>query len=177
MRFIFILTFLFLSLACNGSATNNSNKANNSGNSNKANSANNAATKTSATVPIYTYEIVKTYKHDPTAFTEGLFYQDGFLYESTGEEGKSSLRKVELETGKVVQKFDLPKDSFGEGISLWGDKIYQLTWKESVCRVFDAKDFKLIKEIKYAGDGWGMTNDGKTLIMTDSTHVIRFVDP
>ncbi|HQU86834.1 MAG TPA: glutaminyl-peptide cyclotransferase, partial [Pyrinomonadaceae bacterium] len=128
-------------------------------------------------VPVYTYEIVKTYKHDPTAFTEGLFYHDGFLYESTGETGKSSLRKVEIETGKVVQKVDLPKESFGEGIVLWGDKIYQLTWQEGLCRVFDAKDFKLIKELRYQGEGWGMTTDGKNLIMTDKTHVIRFVDP
>jgi glutamine cyclotransferase len=146
----------------------------NSGNTNVSNT--NTTVKTGG-VPVYTYEVVNTYKHDPTAFTEGLFYKDGFLYESTGEEGKSSLRKVELETGKVVQKFDLQKDSFGEGISLWGDKIYQLTWREGVCRVFDATTFKLIRELRYPGDGWGMTTDGKNLIMTDSTHVIRFLDP
>ncbi|HMJ07585.1 MAG TPA: glutaminyl-peptide cyclotransferase, partial [Pyrinomonadaceae bacterium] len=97
--------------------------------------------------------------------------------ESTGEEGHSSLRKVNLETGKIVQKFDLPPESFGEGISMINGKIYQLTWKERLCRVFDAKDFSLIREFQYQGDGWGMTTDGTNLFMTDSTHVIRVMDP
>jgi glutaminyl-peptide cyclotransferase len=120
---------------------------------------------------------VNTYPHDPKAFTEGLFYHDGFLYESTGQPRKSTLRKVELITGKVVQKFDLPPESFGEGISMIGDKIYQLTWQQGICRVFDAADFKLIREFEYSGEGWGMTTDGTYLYMTDRTHVIRVMDP
>jgi glutaminyl-peptide cyclotransferase len=128
-------------------------------------------------VPVYTYEVVKAYPHDPNAFTEGLFYHDGFLYESTGEKGRSSLRKVDLETGKVVQKFDLPRDSFGEGISLYNGLIYQLTWQENLCRVFDASTFKLIREFQYSGDGWGMTTDGQNFYMTNSTHVIQVMDP
>src|SRR5262249_18023938 len=126
---------------------------------------------------VSSYEIVHTYPHDPKAFTEGLFYHDGFLYESTGQPKHSTLRKVELETGKVVQKFDLPPESFGEGISLINGKIYQLTWQEGVCRVFDAKDFRLLKEFDYLGEGWGMTTDGTNLYMTDRTHVIRVMDP
>jgi glutaminyl-peptide cyclotransferase len=174
MRLYFLILFAFLSFACNGTSDNSKNAVVNKSNGNTSNTT--VKTETAA-VPVYTYEIVNTYKHDPTAFTEGLFFHDGFLYESTGEEGKSSLRKVELETGKVVQKFDLPKDSFGEGISMINDKIYQLTWQEGVCRVFDAKDFKLLKEFKYQGEGWGMTTDGKNLFMTDRTHVMRIMDP
>ena len=131
-------------------------------------------------LPVYGYEVVKAYPHDPRAFTEGLFYYDGFLYESTGspgDNGGSSLRKVELDTGKVVQKWDLPRDDFGEGISLIGDKIYMLTWKGGLGRVFDAKTFKLIKEFHYDGDGWGMTTDGTNLFLTQSTHVIKVMDP
>jgi glutaminyl-peptide cyclotransferase len=174
MRLYILILLAFLSFACNGTSDNSKNAVV----VNKTNAnISNTNVKSNSAVPVYTYEIVNTYKHDPTAFTEGLFFHDGFLYESTGEEKKSSLRKVELETGKVVQKFDLPKEDFGEGISLWDDKIYQLTWKDGICRVFDAKTFKLIKELRYSGEGWGMTTDGKNLIMTDSTHVIRFVDP
>ena len=152
------------------------------GNSPKVSSGNtantNAKTKSqSGPVPVYTYDIVKTYPHHPKAFTEGLFYHDGFLYESTGQEKQSSLRKVELETGKVVQKFDLPPESFGEGISLVNGKIYQLTWREGLCRVFDAQDFRLLRQLEYPGDGWGMTTDGQNLYMTDSTHVMRVLDP
>ena len=174
MRLYFLILFAFLSFACNGTSDNSKNVVV----VNKSNgNTSNTTVKTDAAVPVYTYEIVNTYKHDPTAFTEGLFFHDGFLYESTGEEGKSSVRKVELETGKVVQKFDLPKDSFGEGISMINDKIYQLTWQEGVCRVFDAKDFKLLREIKYEGQGWGMTTDGTNLIMSSGMHIIKFVDP
>ncbi|MEP6849352.1 MAG: glutaminyl-peptide cyclotransferase [Acidobacteriota bacterium] len=169
MRYFFLILTASISMACSGQpnvANNNSIK----------NTANNSV-KQSSVPPIYSYEVVHTYPHDPKAFTEGLFYHDGFLYESTGEEGKSSLRKVELETGKVLQKFDLPRDSFGEGIALINGLIYQLTWREHVCRVFDAKDFKLIREFNYQGDGWGMTTDGKDLYVTNSTHVMQVMDP
>lgn len=133
--------------------------------------------KTDASLPIYTYEIVNTFKHDSKAFTEGLFFYNGFLYESTGQEGKSDLRKVELESGKKVQEYKLPTDSFGEGATVLNGKIYQLTWREGRGFVYEADTFKLLKEFNYAGQGWGMTNDGKNIFMTDSTHVIRVVDP
>jgi glutaminyl-peptide cyclotransferase len=167
MKLSLLVLFTGLLFGCTTTAPTSNKNVNNA----------NVVKKTPIGVPVYTYEIVNTFKHDPSAFTEGLFFKDGFLYESTGQERKSSLRKTELETGKVVQKFDLPPDSFGEGIAFFNDKIYQLTWRENTCRVFDASTFKLIKELKYQGDGWGMTTDGKNLIMTDSTHVIRFVDP
>jgi glutaminyl-peptide cyclotransferase len=166
MRIFFLLCVLSVAAACSGGPNISNNSA-----------ANGNTTKKSDAVPVSTYEIVKAYPHDPKAFTEGLFYYDGFLYESTGQEGHSSLRKVDLETGKVVQKFDLPKDSFGEGIALFNGLIYQLTWRERVCRVFNVKDFSLVREYDYQGEGWGMTTDGTNLFMTNSTHVIQVMDP
>lgn len=128
-------------------------------------------------LPVYGYEVVKTYPHDPAAYTQGLLFHNGFLYEGTGQEGRSSLRKVEIETGKVLQKFDLPRESFGEGIALLGDKIYQLTWQEGVARVFNLEDFKLVREFSYQGEGWGITTDGTNLFMTDRTHIMRVLNP
>ena len=160
-----LFIFISISLACGGVA-----------NTPKPNINVNAKPQPSA-VPVYGYEVVKSYPHDPKAFTEGLFYHDGFLYESTGEENESTLRKVELETGKVVQKWNLPKEDFGEGISMIGDKIYMLTWRGGLGRVFDAKDFKLLKEFHYDGEGWGMTTDGTNLFITQSTHVIKVMNP
>lgn len=132
-----------------------------------------------AAVPVYGYEIVHTYPHDPRAFTEGLFFKDGFLYESTGGEdpGASTLRKVELESGKVVQKWALPTGEFGEGIAMIGDKIYMLTWRDQLGRVIDAGTFKVDKEFSYQGEGWGMTTDGTNLILDQGTHVLKVVDP
>jgi len=128
----------------------------------------------------YDYQIVKTYPHDPKAFTQGLEFKDGILYEGTGgKEGDdfySSLRKVEYTTGKVLQKYDLPREYFGEGITILNDKIYQLTWREMTAFVYDM-NFKLLKEFRYAGEGWGLTNDGNNLFMSDGTHVIRVVNP
>ena len=172
MRICFLFTFALLALSCGG-ASNDTNV--NVGNASRANVNSNKTSR--EPLPVYTYEVVKTYPHDPKAFTEGLFYNDGFLYESTGLEGHSTLRKVDLETGKIVQQFELPRESFGEGISLINGKIYQLTWREGLCSVFDAKDFSLIKEFDYPGEGWGMTTDGTVLYMTDRTHVIRVMDP
>lgn len=165
----FPLLFLAVLLAFASSDCSNTPKTNiNAGNTNKSKQE---------PLPVYGYEVVKKYPHDPKAFTEGLFYSDGFLYESTGEPGKSSLRKVELETGKVVQKFDLPREDFGEGIAMIGDKIYQLTWQQNLGRVFDAKDFKIIKEFTYQGEGWGMTTDGTNLIFDQGTHVLKVAEP
>ena len=153
-------------------------------NANNATATTNKNTRLSPTpsgpAPIYTYDIIKTYPHDPNAFTEGLYYKDGFLYESTGspgESGGSSLRKVNLETGKVVQKWDLPREDFGEGIYEINGKIYQLTWQQEMGRVFDANDFKLLQEFNYQGEGWGMTTDGTNLIFDQGTQILKFMDP
>ena len=170
MRFYFTFFFVLLSLACSDEpARSNMNSIVNNTNTN--------AVKSSSSVPIYTYEIVKTFPHDPNAFTEGLFFYNGFLYESTGQEGKSDLRKVEIETGKVIQQIKLPKEIFGEGTTILNGKIYQLTWQSEKGFVYDAETFKLLREFTYQGDGWGLTNDGTNLYMTDSTHVIRVIDP
>ncbi len=134
-----------------------------------------------AALPVYTYDIVKSYPHDPTAFTQGLVFHNGFLYEGTGgKEGDnffSALRKVEIETGKVLQKRDLSRDYFGEGITIHNDKVYQLTWKERTAFVYNLSDFAPVKEFRYSGDGWGLTDDGALLYMSDGTHVIRVLDP
>ena len=169
MRLLFLTISLALTLACG--ASSNQPKPN-------GNNVNTTATKTPQTsLPVYGFEIVKTYPHDEKAFTEGLFFFNGFLYESTGEEGESSLRKVEIATGKVVQKFNLPREDFGEGIAQLNGKLFMLTWRQGLGRVFDINDFKLLKEFSYQGDGWGMTTDGSSLFMTQGTHVIKVVDP
>jgi glutaminyl-peptide cyclotransferase len=128
-------------------------------------------------IPVYGYEIVHAYPHDRTAFTEGLFYKGGFLYESTGLQGQSSVRKVKLETGEVVQKGDLPADLFGEGISDWGDRIIGLTWQTNVGFVLDFKTFNLQQTFHYPGEGWGLTHDDHQLVMSDGTPELRFLDP
>ena len=169
MRLYLLIFTVFLLSACSG-APNNVNKATNAGNvnSNKA--------VTAAAVPVDTYEIVKTYPHDGKAFTQGLIFHNGFFYESDGEYGDSTLRKVEVETGKVVQKKDIAEDYFAEGLTILNDKIYQITWREGTAFQYDM-NFNLIKEFRYAGQGWGLTHDGTNLIMSDGTHVIRFINP
>jgi glutaminyl-peptide cyclotransferase len=130
-----------------------------------------------AAVPVYGYEVVHTYPHDPLAFTEGLFYLNGYLYESTGLEAHSTIRKVRLETGAVVQKIDIPPQYFGEGIVAWGGHLISLTWKSHVGFVFDLATLKLKHEFSYAGEGWALTQDGRQLIMSDGTPELRFINP
>jgi len=178
MRLYFLIFIISIAAACNGTA-NKSNVVN----VNASNTTNSNTAKINAPVPVYTYEIVKTYAHDAKAFTQGLVFHNGFLYEGTGgtrargDDFFSSLRKVELESGKVLQKFDLATDYFGEGITIFNDKIYQLTWREKTAFVYDLNDFKLLKEFRYAGEGWGLTNDATHLFMSDGTHIIRVVNP
>jgi glutaminyl-peptide cyclotransferase len=173
MRFCLIILVILTTLAaCSSSGVNTSNTPTQRPRGYQTPSPSPARSE----LPVYGYQIVNTYPHDGKAFTEGLFFHDGFLYESTGEEGSSSLRRVELETGKVVQSFDLPAEDFGEGIAMIGDKIYMLTWQQEMGRVFDAKTFKVIKEFDYKGQGWGMTTDGSALYMTQGTHVLKVLD-
>lgn len=124
----------------------------------------------------WTYQIVKAYPHDREAFTQGLEYRNGFLYEGTGLHGRSSLRKVKLETGVVLQKLTLPAQYFGEGISVVGDRIVQLTWQGEVGFVWGLHDFKLQNKFTYRGEGWGLTTDGKNLYFSDGTDEIRVLD-
>jgi glutaminyl-peptide cyclotransferase len=130
-----------------------------------------------AAVPRYVVEVVHTYPHDVSAFTEGLFYLNGFLYESTGLEGHSSIRKVRLETGKVLQKVDIPAQYFGEGIVNWRGHLISLTWKSQIGFVFDLATFKLQREFHYEGEGWALTRNEKQLIMSDGTSELRFINP
>ena len=130
-----------------------------------------------AAVPIYDVDIIHTYPHDPSAFTEGLFYLNGFLYESTGLEQHSTIRKVRLDTGEVVKKIDIPPQYFGEGIVNWDGHLISLTWKSHVGFVFDLATFKLQRQLQYEGEGWALTQDGKQLIMSDGTPELRFINP
>lgn len=130
-----------------------------------------------APTPVYGYQVVHAYPHDPKAFTEGLFFMDGHLFESTGLEGRSSVRKESLETGKVIEKHDLPPAFFGEGIVDWKDKLVQLTYRSEKGFVYDLGTFKERSTFAYHGEGWGLTQDGKRIIMSDGTPRIRFLDP
>jgi glutaminyl-peptide cyclotransferase len=128
----------------------------------------------------YTFKVIHSYPHDPNAFTQGLFYHDGFLYEATGRNGHSSLRKVRLETGEVLQHIDLAAKHFGEGIAFYKNQIVQLTWLSQKGLVYDAADFHLLREFSYKGEGWGLATNGapgsKELFMSDGTAEIRILD-
>jgi glutamine cyclotransferase len=128
-------------------------------------------------VPTYGYEVVNTFPHDAQAFTQGLIFQDGALVESTGLEGHSTLRRVELQTGKVLQKVDVPTFYFAEGLTLFGGKLYQLTWKAEKGFVYDPQTFKKTGEFPYEGQGWGLTHDADSLILSDGSNQLRFIDP
>ncbi|MDR1478541.1 MAG: glutaminyl-peptide cyclotransferase [Planctomycetaceae bacterium] len=120
---------------------------------------------------------VARYPHDAVAFTQGLVYENGFLYESTGEYGSSTLRQVETKTGKVVRRIKLPNKYFAEGAHVVGNKIYQLTWREGFCFVYDKNTFVLIEKFQYKGEGWGLAYDGKHLIMSNGSDQLNFIDP
>jgi glutaminyl-peptide cyclotransferase len=127
--------------------------------------------------PEYGYRIIHTYPHDPMAFTQGLLYLDGVLYEGTGLEAQSSIRKVKLETGEVLQKRDVPDIYFGEGIVVWKDRLLELTWKAQKGLIYDLATFTPKGDFPYPGEGWGLTTDGKRIIMSDGSADLRFWDP
>ena len=140
----------------------------------------NAASKASATaepVPTYTYKVKNTWPHDRRAYTQGLIFRDGILWESTGQYGSSSLRKVELKTGKVIKQISVPAKYFAEGMTVFHNKVFQLTWQEHKGFIYDPETFEKQGEFDYAGEGWGLTHDGHSLIMSDGTNQIRFLDP
>jgi len=130
------------------------------------------------TTPVsYTYDVINVYPHDPNAFTQGLVIEKGVLYEGTGLYGKSTLRRVELETGEVTQLYSLPGDLFGEGITVFGNRIVQLTWRSQKGFIYNKHSFDLLQEFSYPTEGWGITNDGNQLIMSDGTANLYFLDP
>jgi glutamine cyclotransferase len=128
-------------------------------------------------VPVVGFKTVGVYPHDSSAFTQGLEYFGGFLYESTGKTGQSSLRKVELVSGKVLQKTELAPQYFGEGLTIFRGKIYQITWLSNSGFVYDLKTFRKLSEFQYYGEGWGLTHDEANLILSDGTNRLRYLDP
>jgi glutamine cyclotransferase len=128
-----------------------------------------------------TYQVVHTYPHDAQAFTQGLIYLDGHLYESTGIKGHSSLRMEDLETGRILQFQDVPDKYFAEGLAAWKsgstDTLIQLTWQDHTALVYDRSTFRFLRTLPYTWDGWGLTQDGKNLILSDGTATLRFLDP
>jgi glutaminyl-peptide cyclotransferase len=130
-----------------------------------------------AAVPVWGVSVVHAYPHDRDAFTEGLFYLDGFLYESTGLNGQSSVRKVELATGRVLQSRSLGRQYFGEGIVPWKNHLIQLTWQNHVGFVDDLASFRQLRQFSYTGEGWALTQNGHQIIMSDGTPQLRFLDP
>ena len=123
------------------------------------------------------YRVVNTYPHDANAFTQGLVVVDGVMYESTGQLGRSSLRRVDIATGKVLQKLDVAAKHFAEGLAAWQNSLFQLTWQSGVVFVYDRASFKQTGTFPFAGEGWGLTQDGKRLILSDGSPVLRFFDP
>jgi glutamine cyclotransferase len=130
-----------------------------------------------ANAPVEGFEVVRSWPHDPFAFTQGLAFREGRLYEGTGLPGRSNLREVQLETGVVLRQSKLERPHFGEGIALRGNRLYQLTWRSQVGFIYDAATFEKVGQFTYPTEGWGLTEDGESLIMSDGTSTLRFLDP
>jgi glutamine cyclotransferase len=128
-------------------------------------------------VPVEGYRVVHSYPHDSKAFTQGLIFMDGHLYESTGLQERSSVRMVDLATGQILKNYDVPAEYFAEGLTDWGSTLVQLTWQSHKGFVYDRDKFALLKTFSYDGEGWGLTHDAKRLIMSDGTAYLRFLDP
>ncbi len=139
---------------------------------NQANSA-----ETADSTIYYTVKIIRQFPHNPEFYTQGLLYYDGFIYESTGGYGHSALYKIDPQSGKVIAKTSVPNDKFAEGIALWKNKIYQLTWQENTCYVYDAKSLRLERAYRYNGEGWGLACDGERFIMSDGSFVLKYINP
>lgn len=128
-------------------------------------------------LPTFGYTVVNTYPHDRDAFTQGLQFVDGTLYEGTGLNGRSSLRRVDLQSGRVLQRRDVAAEYFGEGIAVWKSQIFQLTYQSGLAFVYDRNTFAPLRSFKYTGEGWGLTHDGSGLIMSNGSEHLRFLDP
>jgi glutamine cyclotransferase len=163
-RLVLILALSLAALQCNAGA-------------NSGPSTNTTPAPPNAPPAKHGYQIVNIYPHDSGAFTQGLIFVDGKLYEGTGQEGRSSLREVDLQTGRVLKKVDVPEPFFAEGITLLNGKIYQLTWQHQIGFIYSAQTLEKTGQFQYTGEGWGITNDGHSLIMSDGSNRIRFIDP
>jgi glutamine cyclotransferase len=139
--------------------------------------ADGAISKSVGSPAVCSFKVINAYPHDPAAFTQGLLYKDGLLHESTGRYGASSIRKVRLETGEVVQQVKLPKTVFGEGLTAWQDKLISVTWTSGVGFIVDARDLKVQRSFRYAGEGWGLASSDRAILMSDGSSQIRVLDP
>jgi len=164
LRLMLVFVLALFSIQCQPST--------NSGSPNKT-----AEPPASGPPPKYGYQIVNIYPHDSNAFTQGLILMDGKLLESTGQEGFSSLRRVDLESGRVLKKVDVPEPYFAEGLTALNGKLYQLTWQHNLGFIYDAQTFDRVGQFNYQGEGWGLTTDGQSLILSDGSNRIRFIDP
>ena len=176
MRYLSLALFLAISLGapgCRSEPGTNAAPADGSANANARGGAQAEAER----VPTYGYEVVNTWPHDAESFTQGLVFYEGALLESAGQYGESSLRRVELKTGKVLEKVEVPRMYFAEGLTVFDGKIYQLTWQHNKGFVYDPQTFKKVGEFRYDGEGWGLTHDGESLILSDGTNQLRFIDP
>ncbi len=135
------------------------------------------ATPTEAPVPVLVAKVIARYPHDPQAFTQGLLWRDGALYESTGREGRSEVRRVNLSDGRVERRAKLPPDQFGEGLASWGTQLISLTWTQGVAHRWDARTLKRVGGNRFQGEGWGLASDGEQLIHSDGSATLRFLDP
>lgn len=163
-RILLILALSLASLQCDGTSSNTNAPAKDPATAN-------------APVSTFGYQVVNIWPHDPRAFTQGLVFLDGKLIESTGQEGFSSLRSVELQTGKVLKKVDIPEPFFAEGAALLNNKIYQLTWQHQRGFIYDAQTLEKTGDFSYNGEGWGLATDGRSLLLSDGSNRIRFLDP
>jgi glutaminyl-peptide cyclotransferase len=136
-----------------------------------------APARTAAAPLWYDYTVVNVFPHDPDAFTQGLLFKDGYLYESTGLHGRSSVRRVELQTGRVVQQIAVDPQHFAEGLAGWGERLIQLTWQSQLGFVYDRRTLARQQTFQYTGEGWGLTSDDRRLIMSDGSAQLRFLDP
>lgn len=136
-----------------------------------------ACTAPRAAAPVWGYKVVRTFPHDPTSFTEGLFFRDGYLYESTGLEGRSYVRKLRLETGEVLMQRNLPRQYFGEGVIDWKDRLIQLTWRSQVGFIYSLDGFQPLAQFQYGGEGWALTRNDHEIFMSDGTAELRVLDP
>jgi glutaminyl-peptide cyclotransferase len=162
MAIIFLISLVFLLASCSPSISS---------------PVSTSAIPLSQPVPTYSYRIVHVYPHDPGAFTEGLVFDRGAFFEGTVLEGQSDLRQVDLETGRVIREHKLPDQYFGEGITAYGDFLIQLTYQSHIGFVYDRNTFAQLRDFSYSTEGWGITQDGRRLIMSDGTSVIHFLDP
>ncbi len=177
LRHLSLLVFLFISLGTSGCRSEPGTNAASVNGPGRNSNATATPAESEKKVKVYGYEVVNFWPHDTKAFTQGLIFHDGALLESTGQNGFSTLRRVELKTGKVLKKVDVPRQYFAEGLTLFGGKLYQLTWQHQKGFIYDAENFQQVGEFRYDGDGWGLTHDGESLIISDGTSQLRFIDP